>query len=77
MRDTEALVRNFRTPSTSEKPPKKALPVYAQKGQRQLSDVLGTQVDVKVAKNGKGQLVVRFNNADEFDRIVNQIKGEE
>lgn len=77
VRDTEALVRKFKAPDTSEKPAKQTLPVYAQKGQRQLTDLLGTQVDVKVAKNGKGQLVVRFNNADEFDRIVNQIKGEE
>ncbi|MCH2488687.1 MAG: ParB/RepB/Spo0J family partition protein [Flavobacteriales bacterium] len=76
VRDTEALVRNYKTPDDTPKKTKKQLPQFANKGRKELSDLLDTKVDVKVAKSGKGQLVLPFKDKDDFLRILNRIKSE-
>ena len=76
VRDTEALVRNYKTHDDTPKKTKKQLPQFANKGRKELSDLLDTKVDVKVAKSGKGQLVLPFKDKDDFLRILNRIKSE-
>jgi len=76
VRETEALVRSFKNPKESEKPSKKSIPTYAKDAKKELTQFLDTQVDVKVSKNGKGQLVLPFKDKEEFLRILKLIKGE-
>jgi len=75
VRDTEALVRNYKSPVKTT-PEKKALPSFAVQAKKELTDLLETTVDVKVSKSGKGQLVVPFKNKEELTRILNYIKSE-
>jgi ParB family chromosome partitioning protein len=77
VRDTEALVRDTKSPEDKSVSAKKAaLPTYANKARRELSSILETNVDVKVSKSGKGQFVVPFTNKDEFQRILGLLKSE-
>lgn len=76
VRDTEALVRNYKSPDLKAAPAKKSLPTYATKARRELTDILDAKVSVKVSKSGKGQLVVPFKDKDDFNRILSLIKSE-
>ncbi|RDK87252.1 ParB/RepB/Spo0J family partition protein [Marinirhabdus gelatinilytica] len=76
VRDTEALVRNSKSPEEKKAPTKKAIPTYANKARRELSTILDTKVDVKVSKSGKGQFLIPFNNKAEFERILALLKSE-
>tara|TARA_R110002072_G_scaffold192257_2_gene349230 strand:+ start:2364 stop:3263 length:900 start_codon:yes stop_codon:yes gene_type:complete len=76
VRDTEALVRTNKKPESNSAPAKKALPTYANKARRELTDILDAKVAIKVSKSGKGQFVVPFHNKDEFNRILSLLKSE-
>ncbi|MEH6763441.1 MAG: ParB/RepB/Spo0J family partition protein [Aequorivita antarctica] len=76
VRDTEALVRNFKSPDKKATPQKTSAPPFAKKAKKELADLFETSVDVKVSKSGKGQLVVPFKNKEDFDRILKLIKSE-
>ncbi len=78
VRDTEALVRNYKQPeeNTSAKKEKTAIPKFAKEAKSQLSDYLESKVSVKVSPKGKGQLVVPFANEDELLRILNLMTRE-
>lgn len=76
VRDTEALVRNFKNPNQKSTPEKNSAPPFAKKAKKELADLFETSVDVKVTKSGKGQLVVPFKNQKDFERILKLIKSE-
>ncbi len=76
VRDTEALVRSYKTKDTAAPKPTTALPQFANKGRKELKDLLEAEVAVKVSKSGKGQLVVPFKNKEDFLRIVRILKSE-
>lgn len=76
VRETEALVRGHKGPKEKSKSVKKALPHFVAKGSRELSDLLDAKVSIKANKTGKGQLIVPFNNEEDFQRILNLIKSE-
>ncbi|MEZ4858155.1 MAG: ParB/RepB/Spo0J family partition protein [Flavobacteriaceae bacterium] len=76
VRDTEALVRNYKNPDAKVASAKKPLPHFASKGSRELTAILETQVSIKTAKNGTGQILVPFKNETDFQRILNLIKSE-
>ena len=76
VRDTEALVRSYKTPGDKNTTPKKALPAYANKARRELTDILDAKVAVAVSKSGKGQFVVPFKNKEDFNRILSLLKSE-
>lgn len=76
VRDTEAMVRNFKNPNEKAAVQKVSAPAYAKKAKKELTDIFETSVDVKVSKSGKGQLVVPFKNQDDFERILKLIKSE-
>ncbi|RFN57776.1 ParB/RepB/Spo0J family partition protein [Marixanthomonas ophiurae] len=78
VRDTEALVRSYKSGDEKQtKPVKKATPQFANKGRKELEDLLETKVNVKVSKSGKGQLVVPFKNKEDFQRILKVLKSEQ
>lgn len=76
VRETEAMVRSHKNPEQKIAQQKFVPPPFAKKAKKELSDFFESQVDVKVTKNGKGQLVVPFKNQDDFDRILNLIRSE-
>lgn len=76
VRDTEALVRNFKNPNQKAAPQKPTAPTFAKKAKKELTDLFETSVDVKVTKSGKGQLVVPFKSQEDFERILKLIKSE-
>jgi ParB family transcriptional regulator, chromosome partitioning protein len=76
VRETEALVRKFKSPQKKLTSIKKSLPRFANKGSRELSTFLDTTVTIKANRMGKGKLVVPFRNEEDFQRILNLIKSE-
>jgi ParB family chromosome partitioning protein len=76
VRDTEALVRNFKNPDQKAAPQKKSAPPFANKAKKELTDFFETAVEVKITKTGKGQLVVPFKNKEDFERILKLMKSE-
>jgi len=78
VRDTEALVRTYKSgDEKQDKPAKKATPQFANKGRKELEDLLEAKVNIKVSKSGKGQLVVPFKNKEDFQRILKILKSEQ
>lgn len=75
VRDTEAMVRNLRNPSAAPNNPKNSLPKFAKEASKELTDYFETKVSVKVKSNGKGQLILPFENEADFQRIMNMIKS--
>lgn len=76
VRETEALVRKFKSPQKKLTPLQKTLPRFANKGSRELSTFLDTTVTIKANRSGKGKMVVPFKNKEDFQRILNLIKSE-
>lgn len=76
VRETEALVRDYKNPKGKATTKKAEIPTFAKKAKKELTDYFDTAVEVKVTKSGKGQLVVPFKNQAEFDRILMLIKSE-
>ncbi len=76
VRETEALVRKFKSPQKKLTPLQKTLPRFANKGSRELSTFLDTTVTIKANRAGKGKMVVPFKNKEDFQRILNLIKSE-
>lgn len=68
VRETESLVKSIKKPS-AKKITKTELPNEYKKVMKQIADTTKTKVDIKRAKNGKGKIILEFNNEDEFDRI--------
>ncbi|EID72372.1 ParB/RepB/Spo0J family partition protein [Imtechella halotolerans] len=70
VRDTEALVRKLQEPTGSSKEKNSsAVPAYIEEGVENFREYLSTKVSVKVAKNGKGTLVIPFHSEEDFKRI--------
>jgi ParB family transcriptional regulator, chromosome partitioning protein len=71
VRQVEALVRNINNPEQKQKKPKtNFVPAVYKQHSKELSEKLLTKVDVRRASNGKGALVINFDNDAEFERIV-------
>ncbi len=76
VRETEVLVRSFKSPEAVKFPKKKSIPLYASKGKQELSALFNNKVQVKVSGSGRGQFIVPFSDKKDFLRILNTIKGE-
>ncbi|MCM5663947.1 ParB/RepB/Spo0J family partition protein [Galbibacter mesophilus] len=76
VRETEKLVREYQT----EKEPKSTknttpeLPDYISDNVEELTEYFSSKVDVKVAKNGKGKLIIPFHSKEDFLRLAKLIK---
>ena len=72
VRDTEALVRKLlqeqqRGVETKAKPEKDA---DTQRLERKLMDHLGAQVNIKLGKSGRGELVIKYSTLEELDGVL-------
>ena len=77
VRDTEKLVKEAKNGPEQKSASKPSMPVAYKKSIKEFTDYLGTKVDVKVQKNGKGKLTIPFSSEEEFNRIKKLIQGEE
>jgi len=75
VRDTENLVRDFQT-DKKEKAPKKTeeLPKFVNEGIKDFSEYFGHKINVKVSKNGKGNISIPFHSEEDFNRILKLVK---
>ncbi len=77
VRETEALVRQFKFPEEKKKVIKiKRLPSYLNSAKKELSELLESNISIKANEQGKGQLTVPFKNKKDFLRILNLLKSE-
>ncbi len=77
VRETEALVRQFKSPFEKKKATKKSeLPSYFNSAKKELSGILDSGVSIKLSDSGKGQINVSFKNKKDFLRILNILKSE-
>lgn len=76
VRDTEALVRNLKTPTFSSPKKTKDLPKYAREAKKDLSNTLDSKVSLKISKTGSGQFIVPFKSREDLERILKLIKSE-
>lgn len=76
VRETEHMVRHLKEPKTNTKPSGEAeLPKYIKKGVKEISEYFGHKVAVKVAKNGRGKIVIPFHSEEDFNRIKKLVKS--
>ncbi len=74
VRETENIVRNYR--STKEVPTisKIETPKYIKKGIKEISEYFGHKVHVKLSKNGSGKITIPFHSEEDFNRIKKLVK---
>lgn len=77
VRDTEALVKNYQEslkPKTKVKVKPTSFEIEDAKKQK-FNTYFGTKVDVKIVGNGKGKITIPFHSEEDFNRILQLIKG--
>ncbi|MCX2680709.1 ParB/RepB/Spo0J family partition protein [Galbibacter sp. EGI 63066] len=76
VRETEKLVREYQTgkdkKTTKNTVPE--LPDYVKSNVDGLTEYFSSKVDVKVAKNGKGKLIIPFHSKEDFLRLTKLLK---
>lgn len=77
VRDTESLVKNYHE-SLKPKPAAKAKTASFDIDESQkkvFNNYFGNLVDIKIATNGKGKITIPFRSEEDFNRIIELIKG--
>jgi ParB family chromosome partitioning protein len=77
VRDTEALVKNYQEslkPKAKVKVKPTSFEIEDAKKQK-FNTYFGTKVDVKIVGNGKGKITIPFHSEEDFNRILQLIKG--
>ena len=77
VRDTESLVKNYQE-SLKPKPAAKAKTASFDIDESQkkfFHNYFGNLVDIKIATNGKGKITIPFRSEEDFNRIMELIKG--
>ncbi|WP_417362110.1 ParB/RepB/Spo0J family partition protein [Galbibacter sp.] len=76
VRDTEKLVRVYQTDKdqNASKGATEEVPDYISENVNELTEYFSSKVDVKVAKNGKGKLIIPFHSKEDFIRLTKLLK---
>jgi ParB family chromosome partitioning protein len=74
VRQTEALVRQIQNEVENGKPAPKKLDPDVRQLQDKLAAQIGAAVAIQHTPKGKGKLVIKYNNLEELDGILNHIK---
>jgi ParB family chromosome partitioning protein len=74
VRQVEVLVKEINSPEKTKTNTKTSLPEEYRQTPAELSLKFSSKVSLKRNNNGKGSLVISFNNNDDLDRILNIIK---
>ena len=70
VRQTEVLVKELKSGKPAvEKPLKVATPNFVEKAKNKLNNFFGNDVEIKIAKNNKGKIIIPFNSEEDFNRI--------
>ncbi|GGG57862.1 ParB/RepB/Spo0J family partition protein [Bizionia arctica] len=75
VRDTEALVKSYQKEKTVSIPEKLETPKYIKNGVKDFSEYFGHKINVKVSKNGKGNISIPFHSEEDFNRILKLINS--
>lgn len=70
VRDTEELVRRYHEPKENATAKRVSLPDAYQHIQDQLSKQLGSKVQVKLSRGGKGNISINFHSDDDLNRLL-------
>lgn len=70
VRATESLVRRLKN---TPKKPERRLDPDIQRLQNRIGETLGARVTIQHKASGKGKLVISYNNADEFEGILERL----
>ena len=70
MRETETLVRRLLNKKKSNE---RRIDREIIRLQNQLGETIGERVKIQDKASGKGKLVISYNNADEFDGILERL----
>ena len=73
VRQTEDLVKNFKT-GTTTKQKKKGVPAFVKNSLKDINEYFGHKVDVTIGNNGKGKISIPFHSEEDFNRIKNLLK---
>jgi len=76
VRQVEELVKNYKKgiPTKSNTSEKIKISESLVDASKNLSEHFGNKVDIKIAKNGKGKLIINFHSEADFERIKNLIQ---
>ena len=70
VRQTESLVKNVKEGRPIEtESQKKEIPDVVEKNLKDLNEFFGHKIDIKVARRGKGKIVIPFDSEEDFNRI--------
>ena len=75
VRDTEALVKSFKSTKSISIPVKEEFPKFIKKGVKEFSEYFGHKITVKVARNGSGKITIPFHSEEDFNRIKKLVKS--
>ena len=75
VRETEELVRQFKTPSKSKPRSKREVPDYIKDGANEFSEYFGQKISVKLSKDESGKISIPFHSKEDFNRILKLIKS--
>ncbi|WP_323788664.1 ParB/RepB/Spo0J family partition protein [Psychroserpens sp.] len=75
VRATEQLVKNHHNTDPLKPSKKEELPKYIKKGVKEFSEYFGHKINVKVSKNGKGQITIPFHSEEDFNRIKKLVQS--
>ncbi len=70
VRQTEALVKNFKGRTLEKKVTKKSVtPNYITESLKNISEYFGHKVEVKISGKNKGKIIIPFHSEEDFNRI--------
>jgi ParB family chromosome partitioning protein len=69
VRDVEAIVRNLNKEKNDKPAPLQAIPASHKQAVKELSTILGMNVQLRRTADGKGTLSIRFSSDKEFERL--------
>ena len=69
VRQTEDLVKEFKSPATVKKEVKSSTPSFINSGVPTISEFFGHKISVSVNAKGKGKISIPFHSEEDFNRI--------
>ncbi|MBT8258273.1 MAG: ParB/RepB/Spo0J family partition protein [Bacteroidia bacterium] len=75
VRETEELVRRFKSPKKTKSKSQKVTPDYIKAGAKEFSEYFGQKISVKLSKDESGKISIPFHSKEDFNRILKLIKS--
>ncbi|MFN3550713.1 MAG: ParB/RepB/Spo0J family partition protein [Endomicrobiia bacterium] len=73
VRDIENIVKQLKTKKVKTKQ-QKIFPSEVLQIQREISEFLGTKVQIKPSSNTKGKIIISYSSLEEFENIIKKLK---